>query len=199
MPARLPAAGRRRQLLDAARGAFAEKGFHATSMDEVAGAAGVTKPVIYQHFGSKRQLFLELLGDVGSELRDTIAKASRNAIGPRARVEAGFAAYLRFVSEDRASFRLLFAGGTLRDEEFAKAAMQAEQAMAETIASMIDADISLEHRLLLAHAITGMADGVSRHWVANQPGLSPEELAGLVTDLAWAGLRGIPAAVVEPG
>ena len=191
MSTRLTAAHRRRQLLDAARTAFAEKGFHATSMDEVADVAGVTKPVIYQHFGSKRQLFLELLVDVGAELRDTIAVASARATGPRAQVEAGFAAYLRFVSEDQASFRLLFAGGTLRDEEFAEAARQAEAAMAETIASMIDADISAPHRLLLAHAITGLAEGVSRHWVASQPGLSADELARLVTELAWAGLRGI--------
>jgi AcrR family transcriptional regulator len=65
---RLPAARRRRQLLDVAQEVFASRGFHATSMDEVAEAAGVTKPVLYQHFDSKRRLYQELLEDVGQQL-----------------------------------------------------------------------------------------------------------------------------------
>jgi AcrR family transcriptional regulator len=59
-----------------ARQLFAERGFHATSMDEVAEAAGVTKPVLYQHFDSKRRLYLELLDDVGQQLLDAIAAAT---------------------------------------------------------------------------------------------------------------------------
>jgi AcrR family transcriptional regulator len=72
-PTRLPAARRRRQLLDVALAAFASHGFHPTSMNDVAEAAGVTKPVLYQHFRSKRALYLELLEDVGERLREAIA------------------------------------------------------------------------------------------------------------------------------
>ena len=61
MNVRLPAHERRRQLLDVALDVFAADGFHSTSMNDVAEAAGVTKPVLYQHFASKRQLYLELL------------------------------------------------------------------------------------------------------------------------------------------
>src|SRR5687768_4632909 len=71
-PTRLPAARRRQQLLDVALGVFAERGFHPTSMNDLAEAAGVTKPVLYQHFGSKRELYLELLDDVGTRLRTAI-------------------------------------------------------------------------------------------------------------------------------
>ena len=80
MAARLPAPRRRRQLLDVALDAFAERGFHRTSMDDVAEAAGVTKPVLYQHFGSKRELYLELLDDVGRQLAicDCHSQASRH-------------------------------------------------------------------------------------------------------------------------
>ena len=85
---RLPADQRRQQLLDVARDVFAERGFHATSMDEIAEAAGVTKPVLYQHFPSKRSLYVELLTDTGDQL---LAGADRRdaerRAGPRPRRE----------------------------------------------------------------------------------------------------------------
>ena len=74
---RLPAARRRSQLLEVALDRFAATGFHTTSMEEIADAAGVTKPVLYQHFGSKRTLYLELLETVGQELlRQVAARAA---------------------------------------------------------------------------------------------------------------------------
>ena len=76
-------------------------------MNAVAEAAGVTKPVLYQHFGSKRRLYLELLEDVGQQLSDAIAKATAAATGPREQVAAGFGTYFRFVSEHRSAFTLL--------------------------------------------------------------------------------------------
>ena len=79
MSPRLPAPRRRRQLLDVALRVFADQGFHDASMNDIAEAAGVTKPVLYQHFGSKRELFSELLTDVGNELQETITKALTSA------------------------------------------------------------------------------------------------------------------------
>src|SRR5256714_14409627 len=106
MAVRLPAARRRRQLLDVALGVFAANGFHRTSMEDVADAAGVTKPVLYQHFASKRELYLELLDDVGSQLMVEIAKAVATAAGPRHQGESGFAAYFRFVADHQDAFHL---------------------------------------------------------------------------------------------
>src|SRR4030088_2423479 len=111
---RLPAPRRRRQLLDVAVEVFAERGFHGTSMDDVADADGVTKPVLYQHFSSKRQLYLELLDDVGSRLVAAVTGAVDGASGPRQQVEAGFGAYFRFVAQATSGFRLLFGGGVRR-------------------------------------------------------------------------------------
>src|SRR5438309_5302223 len=119
MASRLPAARRRRQLLDVALEVFATNGFHRTSMEEVAEAAGVTKPVLYQHFGSKRELYLELLDDVGAHLMDAIAKAVAAAPGPRQQVEAGFAAYCRFVPYHRKALRRLCWRCPRRAEEVA--------------------------------------------------------------------------------
>src|SRR5829696_10366914 len=126
MSMRLPAEQRRTQLLSVAVEVFGERGFHATSMSEVAEAAGVTKPVLYQHFNSKRALYLEALNDVGCRLRQNIEKATADAPTPHSQVERGLDAYFRFVAREDAAFTLLFGGGTRRDEEFARAAAAVE-------------------------------------------------------------------------
>ena len=115
MSSRLPAPRRKEQLLDVALHVFAERGFHLTSMNDVADAAGVTKPVLYQHFPSKRALYLELLRSVGSRLMAHIAAATQRAGGPREQVEDGLRAYFTFVAEHAAAYRLMFGGGTRRD------------------------------------------------------------------------------------
>lgn len=192
MPAspRLPAAERRRQLLDVALERFAAKGFHATAMEEIADAAGVTKPVLYQHFRSKRQLYLELLDDVGGRLMEVIAKATAGADGPHAQVEAGFLAYVGFMTERPQAFPLLFGSGARRDPEFADAVRRVEQSIAAAIAELIDADLDREHRRVLGAAIVGMAEGVIRH-TETPPSVAPEVLAHQLADLAWGGLRGV--------
>ena len=192
MSTRLPAPRRRRQLLDVALRVFAARGYHATSMNDLAETAGVTKPVLYQHFRSKRALYLELLEDVGGRLRDTITKATAEADGPREQVHAGFRAYFTFVASQQPAFQLLFGGGARRDEEFADAVRTVEVSIAETIAELIVVEgLDAERRLLLAHGIVGVAEGTSRHWLANGLSGNAEELAAQVAALAWAGLRGV--------
>jgi len=191
MSTRLPAAARREQLLSVALEVFARQGFHGTAMNDVAEAAGVTKPVLYQHFQSKRQLYLALLDEVGQRLRQTIEKAGTDSGGPRAQVEAGFRAYFRWVKDDRDSFLLLFGSGARRDEEFAEAVRRFEIAIADTIAPLIQADIDPDHQRLLANALVGLAEGTSRRLLALGGGFDPERVAAQVADLAWAGLRGV--------
>jgi AcrR family transcriptional regulator len=191
VPPRLPAARRRRQLLDVALDVFATGGFHVTRMDDVADAAGVTTPVLYQHFRSKRALYLELLDDVGLRLLDEITKATAEADGPRLQVEAGFAAYFRFVADNNKAFSLLFGSGARRDEQFSDAVRRVEETIAEAVAVLIEADIDTEHRRLLAHGMVGLAEGTSRHWVAHGLDLDPDILARRIADFAWTGLRGI--------
>ncbi len=190
--ARLPAARRRRQLLEVALDVFGERGFHPTSMNDVAEAAGVTKPVLYQHFRSKRDLYREVLTDVGGQLLDAITKATTAARSPHEQVTLGFIAYFEFVAENEAAFRVLFGGGTRRDEEFAAQVAKVEGAIAEAIATLIDvAELTGAERRQLAHGLVGLAEGTSRMWMAEGAEQPPEELARLVADLAWRGLRGI--------
>lgn len=191
MSVRLPAAERRQQLVDTARDLFAERGLHGTSMDDIADAAGVTKPVLYQHFASKRALFMELLDDVGRLLLDKIAAATSTAASPREQVEAGLTAYFEFVAEHHSSFVLLFGDGSRRDEEFATAVEGVEATIADFIAALIDAGLDDDHRQLLAHAIVGLAEGSSRRWVAAGAREPANVAATRVADLAWAGLRAV--------
>src|SRR5215218_6206434 len=188
MQTRLPASARRRQLLDAALEAFATRGFHATSMNDVAEAAGVTKPVLYQHFGSKRALYQELLDDVAATLEARIHAATATG-SPRSQVEAGFRAYFTFVAERRSRFTLLFGSGARRDAEFAGTVSRLEASVAEWVASLIDVDIA--HRRTLAYGIVGLAEATSRQWVTGALDVTPEELTAQAADLAWRGLRGV--------
>ena len=191
---RLPAAERRRQLLDVALESFGREGFHLTSMNELAEAAGVTKPVLYQHFGSKRELYLEVLRDVGGRMVSDVGKAIAEADSPRQQVEAGFTAYFEWVARERHGFEVLFAGDTRRDPEFLAELGKVETEFADAIAGLIVVDgLGHEHQLLLAYGIVGIAETTCRHWIAADLDLPPAQLARAVSDLAWAGLRGLRA------
>src|SRR5699024_12626101 len=120
------------QLLRVALEMFAMKGFHDTSMNEVAEAAGVTKPVLYQHFDSKRALYAELVTDLGNDLEAIILAAVEQAGGPRQQVEAGFRAYVGWATSQAAAFRVLFAERNRTDEDLAGAIGKVEPMLADT-------------------------------------------------------------------
>jgi AcrR family transcriptional regulator len=181
-------------------------------MDDIAEAAGVTKPLVYQHFDSKRALYLELMDVFSRELVTGIVKATASAQGPRQQVELGFAAYFELMVDNEQAFRLLYGRDAPDDTELGAALRRVEETIAQAIDPLIDAGLDPEHRLLLAHAVVGMAEGASRHWLEarrQQPEgadssagsaasadsadrVDAGEAATLATqlaDLAWAGLR----------
>jgi AcrR family transcriptional regulator len=188
---RLPAPERREQILQVALEVFAKNGFHGSSMNEVAEAVGVTKPVLYQHFESKRSLYQALLDDVGERLITEIAKATVEAPDGRSQAERGFRAYFRWVHHDRDAFLLLFASGARRDDEFNTAVRRITAGVADAIAPLIAVDIDAEHQHTLAHGLVGLAEGVSRRLVESNEAFDPDVVAAQVYDLAWAGLRGV--------
>jgi AcrR family transcriptional regulator len=170
---------------------FARTGYHDTSMNDVAEAAGVTKPVLYQHFESKRDLFQALLDDVGARMLHAITVGTAGATDGRSRTELGFRSYFRWVAEDHDSFMLLYGGASRRDQEFSRAVRRVTNGMVQAIAPLIAADIDDEHRLTLAHALVGLAEGASRRLVERGEQFDPDVIAQQVSDLAWAGLRGV--------
>ena len=189
---RLPAARRRRQLLDVALELFAARGYHTTSMNDIAEAAGVTKPVLYQHFRSKRELYLELLEDVGGRLRDVIGKATSEAPNPQNRSRPVSLPTSRSSPNIALRSSSCSAAAPVAMSNSPTRSESSSCSIAESIAALIDVEgLEPEERRLLAHGIVGLAEGTSRHWVANGMTGSPEDLAGHVSALAWAGLRAI--------
>src|ERR1700723_755626 len=194
---RLTAEQRRQQLVAVALELFAQRGYRATTMDDIAEAAGVTKPLVYQHFSSKRALYLELVDSIAQELLIAVRGAVMRAEGPRQQVEMGFAAYFKLVINREAEFRLLYGRDHSDDKELGRALRMVEDAIAEAIDPLIDAGLDDNHRRLLAYAVVGLAEGASRRFIEQRPDISgaveeeAERLAQRMADLAWAGLRSV--------
>ncbi len=170
-------------------------------MEDIATAAGVTKPLLYQHFASKRALYLELIDDVTARLVDELARAAGSQTVFRKQVHAGMLAYFRFTIENQSAVGMLY--DAPHDEELARGLRSIQDAIADFVSPLIEADIDEEHRRTLAIGVVGMTEGVTRHWLRQRqqrhgaaPG--PDELekqaivlAEQVSDLAWSGLRGV--------
>jgi len=198
---RLTAARRRRQLIGVALETFASHGFAATTMEEIASSAGVTKPLLYQHFASKRALYLELVEDVTTRLIAALRAAATASPTRRGQVEAGFEAYFRFTVENPSAVRMLF--DAPHDEELASGLRSFEDAIAGFLVPFFPVEIDEAHRRTLAAAVVGMTEGVTRDWLRRRPAdrlraasSLPEAalLAGRIADFAWGGFRSLGAA-----
>ena len=192
MPSRLPADERRDQLLQVALTAFGTKGYHGTSMNNIAEAAGITKPVVYQHFDSKHELFLTLLVDIGDRLRAAIVTALESSGGsPRGLVEAGFSAFFEFFGADPHAFAVLFGDGVREDADFLHELEKVEESLVENIIAVLHMpDVSEDRRRVLAHGVVGLSEGIGRYWLDRGFDLDPSELARQTAEMAFFGLRG---------
>lgn len=191
MTSRLPAHKRRQQILDVALQEFSGAGYHATTMDDVAASAGVTKPVLYQHFSSKRALYIHLVDDVGKRMAAAITNRTASAESPRRQVEAGIGAYFDFIAENREAFLLLFEGADRSDSDVAEAVDRIEDSMAELVAPLIAAGIEADQQRALAYGIVGAAEAAGRAWATAKLSVEPARLAAEISELVWSGLRGI--------
>src|SRR5262249_28612277 len=130
----------------------------------------------------------------GAQLLRELAKATSQATSGRERVEAGFAAYFRFVVQNRSSFRLLFGSSIRSDKEFARIVESTIAAAVDGVSTLIDIPASTEQRTVVANALVGMAEGVSRRAVRNPDAEDDaDRLARWVAEFAWFGLRGVRA------
>src|SRR6266566_7116783 len=107
-PVRLPRSARRKQLLAAAQQVFVAQGYHAAAMDDIAERAGVSKPVLYQHFPGKLELYLALLDESVGTLLETVGEALRSNLDPKQRVAATFGGYFEYVGGKGQAYRLVF-------------------------------------------------------------------------------------------
>lgn len=191
---RLPRSARRAQLLDAAQQVFVHRGYHAAGMDEIAERAGVSKPVLYQHFPGKLDLYLALVDEANDQLLDAILGALASTTDNKQRVVATIEAYFEFVAADGAPHRLVFESDLNNDPRVRQRADHVDAVSSEAVARLVqeDAQVSEEEAKLLAMAVVGMGRSSARFWLAQGRSVPLQEAARLVAALAWRGIAALP-------
>ena len=191
---RLPRSARRAQLLEVALEVFVEQGYHSASMDEIAERAGVSKPVLYQHFPGKLDLYLALLerscDTVISGVRDALASTTDN----RRRVQATMELWYDYVADQGAAFRLVFESDLTNVPSVREHVDRVVNESAAAIAEVIHEDTGLPTPAahLLAVSLVGMGHVGARNWLSADSQLSRAEAVELAAGLAWRGIGGFP-------
>jgi len=191
---RLPRLARRRQLLGAAQEVFVAQGYHAAAMDEIAERAGVSKPVLYQHFPGKLELYLALLDEHAEALVKIVREALDSTTDNKMRVQACMQAFYDFVAGDGEAYRLVFESD-LRNVAPVRARVdRANQQCAEMIAQVIaeDTNAPSDEAHLLGMGLVGMAEVSARYWLSQQRAIPKDTAEKLIARLAWRGISGFP-------
>lgn len=194
--ARLPRSARRAQLLGAAQEVFVENGYHAAAMDEIAERAGVSKPVLYQHFPGKLDLYLAILDQHTGELLDDVRGALESTQDNKQRVAATIDAYFRFVDRGDAPFRLVFESDLTNDPGVRARVERVELSCAQAIAEVIEEDTGLSRpeAELLGMGLAGMAQVTARYWIGAGGSIPRDAAARLIAQLSWRGIGAFPKA-----
>ncbi|MER5300910.1 MULTISPECIES: TetR/AcrR family transcriptional regulator [Streptomyces] len=191
---RLPRRARRNQLLGAAQEVFVAQGYHAAAMDDIAERAGVSKPVLYQHFPGKLDLYLALLDQHCENLLQAVRAALASTSDNKLRVAATMDAYFGYVEDDGGAFRLVFESDLTNEpavrERVDKVTLECADAICEVIAE--DTGLSKAESMLLASGLGGLAQVVARYWLHSDGGVPREKAVQLLTSLAWRGIAGFP-------
>ena len=191
---RLPRTARRAQLLEVALEVFVEQGYHSASMDEIAERAGVSKPVLYQHFPGKLDLYLALL----ETSCDTVIEGVRTALASTSdnhkRVRATMELWYDYVADQGAAFRLVFESDLTSDpsvrEQIDRVIEESASAIAEVIREDTGLPVASSH--LLAVSLVGMGHVGARNWLSQDSSLTRSEAVQLVAGLAWRGIGAFP-------
>jgi AcrR family transcriptional regulator len=191
---RLPRDERRALLLSAALEVFTVSGYHAAAMDEIADRAGVSKPVLYQHFPSKLDLYLALLDVHIDSLVFAIQKAIASNKENKNRVKATVGAYFEFIDDEGGAFRLLFESDMSAEPQVRKRLdrMTYDCAVAVSAVISLDTGFPKEESMVLAIGLIGCAQITARHWLERDGKINRSEATSLVTNLLWRGISGFP-------
>ncbi|MFI6325164.1 TetR/AcrR family transcriptional regulator [Nonomuraea sp. NPDC050556] len=191
---RLPRLARRRQLLSAAQEVFVENGYHAAAMDEIADRAGVSKPVLYQHFPGKLELYLALLDLHVDDMVDRCRKALASTNENKLRVQATFSAFFDFVSSQGEAFRLVFESDLRNVAPVRQRVERSLRECAEMVSAVIQEDTGCtsDEAHLLGVGLVGMAEVSARYWVTQHGSIPKDAAEQLMARLAWRGISGFP-------
>lgn len=191
---RLPRSARRAQLMEAAQSVFVESGYHSAAMDEIAERARVSKPVLYQHFPGKFDLYLALLEQHTREVPKLVREAIESTTDNAERVAAAINAFFEFVAREDAGFRLVFESDLTNEPAVAEKVDRMNRETADEVAKVVreDTGLSEEQAFLVAVALVGMSQVVARYWLTQGSAIPREEAARIVGTLGWRGLGGFP-------
>ncbi|WP_354642216.1 TetR/AcrR family transcriptional regulator [Kitasatospora camelliae] len=192
--ARLPRSARREQLLGAAQEVFVAQGYHSAAMDDIADRAGVSKPVLYQHFPGKLELYLALLDKHCDALVDATRDALSATTDNKQRVAATMEAYFHYVSSESGAFRLVFESDLTNEPAVRERVERASDLSATLVSKVIaeDTDLPEAEAKLLAAGVCGLAQITARYWLSQGRDIPRDEAVRLVASLAWRGLKGFP-------
>ena len=190
---RLTAAARRAQLIDVGRAVFARRGYDATSVEDIAERAKVSKPIIYEHFGGKEGLYAVVVDREMEYVVRRIAEAIATG-SPRERVERATLAFLTYVKDHPDGFAVLAHGAPVASATGGMSSLLndvAERVGDIFAATFKDAGYDPKTAPIYAHALIGMVTSVGQWWTeARKPDI--EEVANHLAALAWMGLRHLP-------
>jgi AcrR family transcriptional regulator len=163
-------------------------------MDEIADRAGVSKPVLYQHFPSKLELYLALLDNACDQVIEAVREALASTTDNKLRVAATTEAFYAYVADAGGAFRLVFESDLTSEpavrERVDRVTLSCADAIAEVIAD--DTGFPPEASRLLAVALVGMSQVSARFWLSANGKISQPQATELISSLAWRGIRGFP-------
>jgi AcrR family transcriptional regulator len=192
---RTPRAVREAQMVAAAERLFAERGYHGVSMDQIAAASGISKPMLYDYFGSKEGLFLACVERARGRLFEEIASAVRGAGDAEGALRAGVAAFLAFADQQRETWTVLFGEGGSFGQ--AAASIRAEQAglIAQLLREAVewDGEPDAERLDAIAHIFVGAAEAIA-FWAVDHPEVSGDRVADHLMTVLWPVVRDLPNA-----
>jgi AcrR family transcriptional regulator len=191
---RLPRDERRAQLLSAALEVFTAAGYHSAAMDEIADRAKVSKPVLYQHFPSKLELYLAVLDLHIDSLVFAIQKAIAEHRGNSDRVKATVEAYFGFIDAEGEAFRLLFESDMNLEPQVRERLNRMTYDCAAAVSAVISVETGLakEESMMLAVGLIGTVQTTARHWLDRDGKIDRSRATGLVMNLIWRGISGFP-------
>jgi AcrR family transcriptional regulator len=197
---RMPRKARRAQLLDSALEVFVAQGYHSAAMDDIAERAGVSKPVLYQHFPGKLDLYLALLEQSSDRIIDATRGALASTNDNKLRVLATIQVFYDYVANAQGAFRLVFESDLTNEPAVRAQVDRVTSACADEITKVIHEDTGLpdEAARLLAVSLVGMAQVSARYWLADGGQINQSEAATLVARLAWRGISRFPRADEQP-
>jgi AcrR family transcriptional regulator len=192
--ARLPRDERRSQLLAAALEVFTTSGYHAAAMDEIADRAKVSKPVLYQHFPSKLELYLAVLDQHIDALVFAIQRAIASTSDNRNRVKATIEAYFGFIEDEGGAFRLIFESDMSVEPQVRQRLDRMTYDCAVAVSAVISNDTGLpkDESMILAIGLIGCAQITARHWLERDTKIDRKQASALITNLLWRGISSFP-------